>query len=74
MVDAISHVTIGVANLQPVFDLWIERLGLETVVRREGPDPGLAALWGIPAERIADQILIRIGCHRNCLRNGHRPE
>ena len=59
MVDAISHVTIGVANLQPVFDLWIERLGLETVARRQGPDPGLAALWGIPAGQIADQILIR---------------
>lgn len=59
MVDAIAHVTVGVADLQPVFDLWIDRFGLEIVNRRRGPDPGLGKLWNIPAERIADQILIR---------------
>ena len=59
MVDAISQVTVGVADLKPVFDLWIDRFGLETVVRRTGPDPGLARLWGIEATNIADQLLIR---------------
>jgi catechol 2,3-dioxygenase-like lactoylglutathione lyase family enzyme len=59
MVDAIAHVTVGVADLKPVFDLWIDRFGLQSVVRRTGPDPGLARLWDIPAEQIADQILVR---------------
>ena len=52
--------TVGVADLRQVFDLWIGQLGLEIVVRREGPDPGLGRLWGIPAERIVDQVLIRM--------------
>ncbi len=59
MVDAIALVTVGVADLQSVFDLWVDRFGLETVARRTGPDSGLARLWGISAERIADQALLR---------------
>jgi catechol 2,3-dioxygenase-like lactoylglutathione lyase family enzyme len=59
MIDAIAHVTVGVASLDPVFDLWIDRFGLEVVARRRGADPGLGALWDIPAELIADQVLIR---------------
>lgn len=59
MVDAIAHVTVGVADLQPVFDLWIDRFGLEIVKQRTGPDSGLARLWDIPPESIAEQVLIR---------------
>lgn len=59
MVDAIAHVTVGVADLQPVYDLWSDRFGLETVARRAGPDADLARLWNIPASRIADQALLR---------------
>lgn len=59
MTHAIAHVTVGVAALQPVFDLWIGRFGLEVVARRSGADPGLAALWSIPADNITEQILIR---------------
>jgi len=59
MVDAIAHVTVGVADLQPVFDLWIDRFGLEVVARRVGPDPGLGALWSVPGGCIADQALVR---------------
>jgi len=59
MTHAIAHVTVGVADLRPAFDLWIDRFGLEIIARRTGPDPGLGRLWGIPAERIADQVLIR---------------
>lgn len=59
MVDAIAHVTVGVADLRPVIDLWIDRMGLEIITRREGPDPGLGCLWDIPADRIVDQVLIR---------------
>jgi len=59
MVDAIAHVTVGVADLQAVFDLWIRRFGLETVARRTGRDQDLGKLLGIPAENITDQVLIR---------------
>ena len=59
MIDAIAHVTVGVADLRPVIDLWIDRMGLEIIARREGPDPGLGRLWDIQAERIVDQVLIR---------------
>lgn len=59
MVDAISQVTIGVADLKPVLDLWVDRFGMETVARRTGPDPGLARVWGIEAANIADQLLLR---------------
>ena len=59
MADAIAHVTVGVADLKPVFDLWTDRFGLETVTRRRGPDSGLARLWGIEAANIADQLLVR---------------
>jgi len=59
MTDAIAHVTVGVADLQPVFDLWINRFGLEIVARRTGPDSELGRLWGVPAESFAEQVLIR---------------
>ena len=59
MVDAIAHVTVGVADLQAVFELWIDQFSLEVVARRTGPDPDLGRLWEIPAESIADQVLIR---------------
>jgi catechol 2,3-dioxygenase-like lactoylglutathione lyase family enzyme len=59
MADAIAHVTVGVADLRPVFELWVDRLGLETVARRKGSDPDLGHLWGIPPEAIADQVLLR---------------
>lgn len=58
-VDAIAHVTVGVADMQAVRELWIDRFGLEIVARRTGADADLARLWNIPAERIADQLLIR---------------
>jgi len=59
MIDAIAHVTVGVADLAPVRGLWIDRFGLEVVAARNGPDEGLARLWGISPERIAEQMLLR---------------
>ncbi len=59
MVDAIAHVTVGVADLQPVLELWVDHFGLEIGARRTGPDSGLGRLWGIPAKSIVDQVLIR---------------
>lgn len=59
MVDAIAQVTVGVADMNSVFDLWIDRFGLETVARSGGSDPGLGLLWGVPPDSIADQVLVR---------------
>jgi catechol 2,3-dioxygenase-like lactoylglutathione lyase family enzyme len=59
MTDAIARVTMGVADMQAVIELWIERFGLEIVARQAGPDPGLAELWGIPADQFVDQLLVR---------------
>ena len=36
MVDAISHITVGVADLTPVRALWIDQFGLEIVAERSG--------------------------------------
>jgi catechol 2,3-dioxygenase-like lactoylglutathione lyase family enzyme len=59
MLDAISHITVGVANLSVAIELWVDRFGLELVSRQTGPDPGLAGLWDIPPGQIVDQALVR---------------
>jgi catechol 2,3-dioxygenase-like lactoylglutathione lyase family enzyme len=58
MVDAIEHVTVGVADMAPVRALWIDQFGLEIVADRQGPDAGLAKLWGIPANQIEQQLML----------------
>lgn len=59
MTDAIAHVTVGVADLEPVLDLWQGTFGMEVAARREGPDAGLARLWDIAPERVEAQALLR---------------
>ena len=58
MTSGITCVSIGVADLQPVQDLWVSRLGLEVLAQRAGPDSNLASMWGIDADRIANQLLL----------------
>lgn len=41
-----------------VHDLWVNQLGLEVIRYRNGPDPGLGRLWGLPAEAFVDQMLL----------------
>lgn len=59
MTDAIAHVTVGVADLEPVLDLWQGTFGMDVVARRDGPDAGLARLWDIAPGRIEAQALLR---------------
>jgi catechol 2,3-dioxygenase-like lactoylglutathione lyase family enzyme len=79
MVDAIAHVTVGVADLRPALDLWVERFGLEVVARRDGPDPDLAQLWDLSADAIVEQVLLRTpgaktgGLHFVRFRQPHAP-
>ena len=58
MVDAISHITVGTADLAPVRALWIDRFGLEVVAERAGLDESVARLWNIPADQVRRQVLL----------------
>ncbi|HJP05347.1 MAG: hypothetical protein CL799_01970 [Chromatiales bacterium] len=55
----ISYVSIGVADMASAEKLWVKALGLEIVDRRQGPDPELGKLWGLPADQFANQVLLR---------------
>ncbi len=56
--SGIAYVSVAVADMQPVRDLWIDQFGMDIVARREGPDPDLAQSWGIDANRIVEQLLL----------------
>jgi catechol 2,3-dioxygenase-like lactoylglutathione lyase family enzyme len=59
MTNGIAYVSIGVADMQPVSDLWLDALGLEIVAQRSGPDAELGKLWDLPAEQFVEQLLVR---------------
>jgi len=42
-----THVTVGVADLDTALDLWRDEFGFDVRVQRDGPDAGLAELWGL---------------------------
>jgi catechol 2,3-dioxygenase-like lactoylglutathione lyase family enzyme len=56
---AFAHVTVGTADLDAVLGLWRDIFGLEVVAERVGADAALSALWGLPADGIARQALLR---------------
>jgi catechol 2,3-dioxygenase-like lactoylglutathione lyase family enzyme len=56
---AFAHVTVGTADLDQVYQLWRDIFGLEVVAERNGPDPALSVLWGLPDDGIARQALLR---------------
>jgi catechol 2,3-dioxygenase-like lactoylglutathione lyase family enzyme len=56
---AFSYVVISVADMDRALGLWVERFGMEVVTRRDGSDPDLARAWGLPADGIVDQVLLR---------------
>ena len=58
MTDAIHHITVGVARMEPVEELWVRRFGLEIVDRRSGSDPCLGRLWDINPDVIAEQLYL----------------
>ena len=59
MISSIAHIIVGVADLQPVRELWCGRFGLEVVAERTGSDPALEKLWQLPDGGIAGQLLLR---------------
>ena len=56
--NAFSDIIVGVADMQPVRELWVGHFGLEVVAEREGSDPALEALWGLPADSVSAQLLL----------------
>lgn len=55
---AFAYVVVSVADMQEALALWQERFGMEVARREEGPDPGLARVWGLPDDAIAGQALL----------------
>lgn len=55
---AISHITIGVADLRQALELWVDRFGLELLADRRGPDPGLGQIWHLEPEAVVAQALV----------------
>jgi catechol 2,3-dioxygenase-like lactoylglutathione lyase family enzyme len=53
-----SHVTVGVEDLATALELWVETFGFEVRSRRSGPDEGLARLWNLHPEEIAEQAIV----------------
>lgn len=55
---AYAYAVISVADMEQALALWSTRFGMQVVVRREGRDPALAAVWGLAPEDIIDQALL----------------
>ena len=55
---ALAYVVVSVADMDQALGLWVNRFGMRIVRRREGHDPGLAALWGMAPDAIIDQVLL----------------
>jgi len=56
---AFKAMTVGVADLDVVLNLWVGEFGFNIVSQKEGDDPELARLWGLETGDIARQALIR---------------
>jgi len=54
----VSHVTVGVKDLEVALRTWRDEFGFEIIARRDGPDATLGALWGIEPARIRRQALL----------------
>lgn len=54
-----SAVTVGVGDLDEALELWVTDFGFVVDGTRDGPDPSLAFAWGIEADDIKRQALVR---------------
>ena len=55
---AYAYAVVSVGDMEEALALWQQRFGMEISRREQGPDPGLARLWGLEANAIADQALL----------------
>ncbi|MCS6947377.1 MAG: VOC family protein [Steroidobacteraceae bacterium] len=56
---AFAYVVLSVADMERALGLWVERFGMQVLARREGRDADLARVWGLAADDIVDQALLR---------------
>ncbi len=54
----VSHVTVGVKDLEVALRTWRDEFGFEIIARRDGPDATLGKLWAIEPARIRRQALV----------------
>jgi catechol 2,3-dioxygenase-like lactoylglutathione lyase family enzyme len=54
----IAYVSVGVADMAVVRQLWVEQLGLEVLETRQGPDAELGKLWNLSADQFVEQLLL----------------
>jgi catechol 2,3-dioxygenase-like lactoylglutathione lyase family enzyme len=54
-----AYVVISVADMDEALGLWVDRFGMEILARRVGHDASLARAWGLAAQDIVDQALLR---------------
>lgn len=57
--QAFAYVVISVADMDQALGLWVDQFGMQLVTRSGGPDAGMAKVWGLPADGIVDQALLR---------------
>jgi len=55
---AYAYIVVSVSDLEQALALWVQRFGMQVVVRREGLDAGLARVWDIDEHDIMDQALL----------------
>ncbi|MFM7706934.1 MAG: VOC family protein, partial [Gammaproteobacteria bacterium] len=55
---AYAYAVLSVADMDQALALWSGRFGMRIAVRRDGSDPGLAAVWGVGSGEIIDQALL----------------
>jgi len=59
IVQTYSHITVGVRSLKAASHFWTDVIGLHTEDHQTGPNPVLAGLWGLQADDISAQALLR---------------
>lgn len=60
-IAAWSSVAVGVRDLDAALDLWVGTFGFDVADMKRGPDAELARLWGLDADDIARQAMVRTG-------------
>jgi len=55
---AFTSVTVGVADMDVAYALWVDAFGMDVVLDRKGADDSIAGLWGISPDNISRQLLL----------------
>ena len=53
-----SHAIVGTGDLDGAMRLWVDMFGLSVLGRRQGVDPDLERLWGLPRGGVSRQAVV----------------